>query len=88
MPSAILARRSANVAELKFITAAPVGKGAAERLGTALGLAASGEVSSVAIAIVRRDGSPEWMWSDAPNTSTLLGSIERMKYAMMQSKDG
>lgn len=74
-------------ADLKVIEAEPLGKGVAERLGHVMGLAVKGEVSSVAIAWVNRDGSPGWHWSTAPNTSTLVGAIERMKFDMIVQKD-
>lgn len=74
-------------ADLKVIDAEPLGAGVKERLEHVMELASKGEISSLAIAWVNRDGSPGWRWSHAPNTSTLIGAIERLKIDMIVQKD-
>jgi hypothetical protein len=75
------------MADVKVIDAEPLGKGIIEVLDFFRAMAERGELSSLAVATVLRDGSPQWKWSHAPNTSTLLGSVERMKHAMIVKKD-
>jgi len=45
------------------------------------------EVSSVAIAIVTRDGSMRTVWSKPPSYPALIGAVERLKYRLMQAID-
>lgn len=73
--------------KLRVIDAEPMGEGIIERLEWALEMAKDGKLSSVAIAVVERDGSPDWRWSDAPNVSLLIGSIERMKHRILIAQD-
>lgn len=75
------------MADLRVIDADPVGQGIVERLEQVLEWAHNDELSSVAIAVVRRDGSPDWHWSRPPNQSTLIGAVERMKLAMIRAAD-
>jgi hypothetical protein len=67
------------MADVTVLDAEPIGKDVVETLELALNRARNGELSSVAIAAVKRDGSPYWVNSAAPNKSTLIGVIERMK---------
>ena len=72
-------------ANLEVIDAEPLGQDCTAKLEAALEMARNGELSSVAIAVVYRDGSPEFLWSDAPNASTLLGAIRRLETKIIQT---
>ena len=65
------------MADLRVI-ADPVSKSVVDVLEAALAQAKEGELASVAVAYVYRDGSPGWNWSATPNTSTAIGTIERL----------
>lgn len=67
-------------AELRVLDAEPPGQGVVERLEEALEKARAGEISSIALAVVYRDGSVSGSWSDAPNRMLLLGSLSRLAY--------
>jgi hypothetical protein len=73
--------------DLRVIDAEPPGKAVVKVLKDALARARKGEISSVAIAVVERDGAANWQWSYAPNNSTLIGSIERMKADLIRDAD-
>lgn len=73
--------------ELRVIPSIERGRGVINRLQKALKLARAGKISSVAIAWVNDDGSADWLYSEAPNHSTMLGVIERMKHDMLRSTD-
>lgn len=45
------------------------------------------KVSSVAVAVVYRDGTTGRSWSTPPNTSLLIGAIERLKAALLRAAD-
>lgn len=74
------------MADVQVIDAEPLGEGIIKRLEWALALANEGKLSSVAIAVVLRDGSPDWRWSEAPNVSLLVGVTERLKFAMIKAQ--
>lgn len=65
---------------LTALTPEPLGGNVIGTLDRALEMAEKGEVSSVAVAIVLRDGRCQALWSDAPSTGTLLGSISRLAH--------
>lgn len=69
------------------LDAEPVGESVVKLLENIMLRAQKGELSSVAIAVVERDGTADWDWSQAPNTSTLIGSVERMKADLIRSAD-
>ena len=69
---------------LHAIEPEPVAEGIIEVLEEVLESAKSGKVSSVAIAVVLRDGAPDWAMSYLPCVSTMLGTIDRMHFAIMQ----
>lgn len=73
--------------ELHVINAEPAGQVVVRVLKDALVRARNGEISSVAIALVERDGGAQWDWSHAPNISTLIGAVERMKADLIRSTD-
>jgi hypothetical protein len=59
---------------LRVIEAEPVGGDIVDKLQTALNEALAGRLSSVAIAVVYRDGATGSSWSEAPSLGLLLGS--------------
>jgi hypothetical protein len=73
--------------DLRAIDAEPPGQAVIRVLKDALDRARKGELSSVAVAMVERDGSADWNWSYVPNSSTLIGSIERMKTDLIRETD-
>ena len=73
--------------DLHVIPAEPVGTDIIERLEEALSKARAGEVSSVAIALVYRDGCIEGSWSAPPSHGLLLGSVNRLAYRINQVLD-
>lgn len=73
--------------ELRVLTAEPLGGSVIERLEEALARAREGSVSSIAIAIVNRDGSSESCWSDVPSYGLLIGAVARMQYRLMIKGD-
>jgi len=75
------------MADLRVIEAEPAGPGIVELLESALKDARNGALSSVAIALVYRDGTSNWNWSEAPSASTLIGCIERMKADFIRATD-
>ena len=75
------------MADLRVIDAAPVSKSIIEVLEEALEKAKNDDLSSVAIAWIYRDGAPGWNWSETPNTSTMIGAIERLKADIIRNID-
>lgn len=73
-------------AKLIPITCEPLGKGIAEVLDKMREMVDKGEISSLAIAYVFRDGCTGLAHSAMPSRSTLIGAIERLKYKLL--KDG
>ena len=59
---------------LSVIEAEPVGADVIDRLEELLEKARAGEISSVAAAVVYRDGSTGSCWSSAPSFGLLIGS--------------
>jgi hypothetical protein len=45
------------------------------------------KVSSVAIAVVHRDGSTSTCWSTPPHYAALIGAVERLKYRLVRALD-
>ena len=62
-------------ADLIPLDSAPVGEGVVERLEETLALAREGRISSVAIAIVYRDGSTGDCRSTLPSIGTMAGAV-------------
>lgn len=52
-----------------------------------LAKARAGEVSSVAIAFVYRDGSTQTTWSSPPSFFTLLGAVHHLAFRMSNKKE-
>jgi hypothetical protein len=60
---------------LSVINAEPVSPNIVHFLETALVMARAGELSSIALSYVFRDGSPGRGWSSPPSTGALIGSL-------------
>lgn len=43
------------------------------------------QVSSIAIAVIHRDGSASTSWSGSATAPTLIGAVERLKYNLLRS---
>lgn len=69
--------------KLVEIAPEPPGEGVVEYLEVLLERARAGEISAIAAATVYRDGSTGSGYSVLPNTSTMLGAIERLKYKIL-----
>lgn len=74
-------------AQLRTIEPQPLGKTIISRLEWALELARKGELSSVAIAVVYRDGCGGHQYSDVPSCGLLVGTIARMQAAIIRDID-
>ena len=64
--------------------AAPESESAMETLEPVLKAISEGRVSALACAVVYRDGTPDWAISHLPSISTMLGTIDRMHFAILQ----
>jgi hypothetical protein len=69
------------VTDLSVIDCEPPNLGTIEALERMLDLARAGDLSSVAIAFVRRDGCTGNDFSDPPSRATLIGAV-----AMLQAE--
>lgn len=67
---------------LTVLESEPAGTGIIELLEGLLERANNRELSSLAYAIVLRDGSAEHDWSYAPTPATLVGSIGLLQHAL------
>lgn len=65
----------------------PLGEGIISRLEECLELAREGRLSSIAIALVYRDGAAGHRWSELPNRVTMLGSISRLAHKINRQAD-
>jgi hypothetical protein len=74
-------------ADLRVIEAEPPSADAIERLEEALVSAKEGRVSSVAIAIVYRDGSMGRAWSACPSLSCLIGAVTRLQHGLLEEAE-
>jgi hypothetical protein len=71
-------------ARLHVLDAEPPNGDVIDRLEETLALAREGRISSIAIALVYRDGTSGHCWSSAPSLSCLIGAAERMKHAIVR----
>jgi hypothetical protein len=72
---------------LHVIEAEPVSPDLIETLEVALKEAREGKLSSVAIAVVHRDGCITSAWSTPPSFGLLLGAVHRLAHRMNVVKD-
>jgi hypothetical protein len=70
------------MAELHVLDAEPRGADVIEVLEEALRQARAGQLSSVAVAAVYRDGCTQQAWSSAPSVSLLIGAAARLVYRL------
>lgn len=73
--------------KLSVIEAEAVSPDLVETLEEALAKAKAGELSSVALAVVYRDGCINWAWSTPPSFGLLLGAVNRLAHKLNVSKD-
>lgn len=74
-------------AQLTAIDAEPLGGEIIERLEEALEKARAGELSSVAVCVVYRDGSTGNSWSTAPSLALLIASAARLQHRLHLAAD-
>jgi hypothetical protein len=74
-------------AELRVIPAEPPGEDVIEKLELALERARKGELSSVAIVGVTREGLTWSAWSAIPSLSTLVGAVVRLQHDLLRDDD-
>ena len=75
------------MAELVQLDAEPIGSDVIEKLEEVLTAARDGKISSVAFAVVYRDGTTGRGWSKPPSLSLLIGSIARLEAALIRRAD-
>lgn len=73
--------------KLRCIDAEPIGADVVSKLEQALERAKAGELSSVAVTVVYRDGACGYSWSSAPSISCLVGAVTRMQHALVRLSD-
>jgi len=73
--------------KLKVIDAEPIGVDVVATLESVLERAREGRISSVAIAMVYRDGSTNRTWSKSPSLSALVGAVARLLAALIRMAD-
>lgn len=74
-------------AELRVLTAEPLGEGIVELLERYLEDAKAGKLSSLAIAAVDREGCMDCGWSLAPPAGLLMGAIARLQHLYNRRQD-
>lgn len=67
---------------LKLIPAEPVGEDVMRRISEAMEAAGRGEISSIAIAYVDREGVITSGWSTPPSMGLLVGAVSSLLYKM------
>jgi hypothetical protein len=71
------------VPDLLVIDSEPQGADIIERLKEALEEAEAGNLSSVAISCVYRDGTTQSVWSDAPSMGLLIAAVTRLQHDLL-----
>lgn len=67
---------------LRVLTAEPLGEGIFEALNEVRALAERGELSSIAIVMVTRNGNTGQRWSTAPSLPLLMASAQTLVYRL------
>lgn len=67
---------------IRVLTAEPLGEGILEHLDEVRERAERGELSSIAICCVSREGETSQCWSPAPSLGLLLGSAQVLVYRL------
>lgn len=71
--------------KLHVLTAEPLGDGIIKLLEESLQQAREGKISSVAIAMVDRDGCSESAWSYVPSYGLLIGAVARLQHRLIEA---
>lgn len=71
-------------AELREITCEPPGEDIVPLLESLIERAKAGELSSLAVAYVNREGCTAQEWSPAPSLATLLGSVAALQHRLIE----
>jgi hypothetical protein len=74
------------VTRLTVLDAEPPGVGIADLLEEVTELANAGELSSLAIAMVYRDGSGDQRWSHACSSAALIGSAAVLLHRLIRGE--
>lgn len=75
------------MASLISIDAEPAGGDVVERIEEVLAMARAGELSSIAMALVYRDGSIGHCRSRAPSRGLMLGALSRCMHKLNEAMD-
>lgn len=75
-------------AELREITAEPLGEGMIEMLEEIMAEVREGRISSLAVAQVYRDGTTCARWSHLPSYGMMLGAVTRLLHRINLRMDG
>lgn len=75
------------MADLHAIEPEPLAPGLVELVEQVRDLVAAGGVSSVAVAIVHRDGTMQALWTEAPSMGLLIGSATRLVHKLNMDLD-
>lgn len=70
--------------KLRVIDAEPLGEDVVQKLEEALVEARAGKLSSVAVAVVYRDGCTGTSWSNPPSIGLLLAAATRLQYRLLK----
>jgi len=70
---------------LRLITSAPPCENIADVMDELLEMMQAGGVSSLAIAMVDRDGCANTIYSHAPSLSTLIGAVSVLQHRLCQA---
>lgn len=70
--------------KLRAIDAEPLGDDVIATLEEALAKAKAGDLSSVGLVVVYRDGTTGRAWSKAPSVTLLAGAAARLQYALLK----
>lgn len=73
--------------EVRVLDAAPPNPGVVEALEDILARAKAGDLSSVAIAVVYRDGSTGDAWSEPASIGTLIGAVTILQHRLCGTLD-
>ena len=72
------------MAELRTITCEPPGQDIVPLLESLIERANAGELSSVAVAYVSREGVTNQEWSAPPSLATLIGSVASLQHRLLE----
>lgn len=72
-------------ADIRTIDAEPLADNIVEKLTELLDVARDGQLSSIAVAVVYRDGTTGRSWSKIPSRSALVGSVAMLQHELITS---